>query len=251
MKKILFADLDDTLFQSHRKSNPADNWIPLAYLADGAPISYANPQQQAALQMFQREMTLIPVTARNHDAFKRVCIPFAAEAVLNYGGIILNADGTPDEAWLASSQELARQSESDLHAWIEAISLENDRLQLDLGVRLISDFAVPFYVVAKSKSGNAASVATVAEFCVRARDNGNLPDVFIHANTNNLALIPRWLDKRNAVAFLRERYEDQHREVLTFGMGDSLVDLNFVAACDYMIVPSGSQIAGQRLGAAQ
>ena len=229
MKKILFADLDDTLFQSHRKSNPADNWIPLAYLADGAPISYANPQQQAALQMFQREMTLIPVTARNHDAFKRVRIPFVAEAVLNYGGIILNAEGTPDEAWLAS----------------------NDRLQLDLGVRLISDFAVPFYVVAKSKSGNAASVATVAEFCVRARDNGNLPDVFIHANTNNLALIPRWLDKRNAVAFLRERYEDQHREVLTFGMGDSLVDLNFVAACDYMIVPSGSQIAGQRLGAAQ
>lgn len=251
MKKILFADLDDTLFQSHRKSNPGNDWLPLAYLADGAPISYANPQQQAALQMFLREMTLIPVTARNHDAFQRVRIPFVAEAVLNYGGIILNVDGTPDEAWLTSSRDRARQSEADLDAWVEAIARESNRLQLDLRVRLISDFAVPFYVVAKSKSGNVSAVATVAEFCVRSRDRGELPDMFIHSNTNNLALIPRWLDKRNAVAFLRKRYEDQHSETLSFGMGDSLVNLNFVAACDYMIVPSGSQIAGQRLGAAQ
>ncbi len=251
MKKILFADLDDTLFQSHRKSNPGDNWLPLAYLADGLPISYANPQQQAALQLFLREMTLIPVTARNHAAFQRVHIPFVAEAVLNYGGIVLNVDGTPDESWLASSRNQANQSEADLHAWVEALSQEGDRLQLDLRVRLIADYAVPFYVVAKSKSGNVAAVEAAAEFCVRARSHGDLPDVFIHANTNNLALIPRWLDKRNAVAYLRQKYVDHYDEVLTFGMGDSLVDLNFIAACDYMIVPSSSQIASQRFGAVQ
>ena len=163
MKKILFADLDDTLFQSHRKSNPAEDWLPLAYLADGLPISYANPQQQAALQLFLREMTLIPVTARNHDAFQRVHIPFAAEAVLNYGGIVLNVDGTPDESWLTSSRDQARQSEADLHAWVEALSREGDRLQLDLRVRLIADFGIPFYVVAKSTSGNVAAVEAAAE----------------------------------------------------------------------------------------
>ncbi len=251
MKKILFADLDDTLFQSHRKSNPAEDWLPLAYLADGLPISYANPQQQAALQLFLREMTLIPVTARNHDAFQRVHIPFAAEAVLNYGGIVLNVDGTPDESWLTSSRDQARQSEADLHAWVEALSREGDRLQLDLRVRLIADFGIPFYVVAKSTSGNVAAVEAAAEFCVLSRSCGDLPDVFIHANTNNLALIPRWLDKRNAVAYLRQKYVAQHGDVLTFGMGDSLVDLNFIAACDYMIVPSTSQIASQRFGAVQ
>ncbi|MER2539194.1 MAG: hypothetical protein ABTQ26_08130 [Azonexus sp.] len=251
MKKILFADLDDTLFQSHRKLDPAKNWLPLAYLADGSPISYANPQQQAALQLFQREMTLIPVTARNHDAFHRVKIAFSAEAVINYGGIILNTDGSPDEAWLANSQEQAREGELDMLEWVEAITRESDRLQLDLRVRLISDFGIPFYVVAKSKSGNAAAVETAAEFCKRSRANGGHADVFIHTNTNNLALIPRWLDKRNAVEYLRRRYADQHKEVLTFGMGDSLVDLNFVAACDYMIVPAASQIASMRLGSAQ
>ena len=76
--RILFTDLDDTLFQSFRKETPDERSIPLAYLADGSAISYANPQQQAALALFQREMTVIPVTARNHDAFKRVRIPFVA-----------------------------------------------------------------------------------------------------------------------------------------------------------------------------
>ncbi len=251
MKKILFADLDDTLFQSHRKSNPLDDWLPLAYLADGSPISYANPKQQAALQLFLREMTLIPVTARNHDAFQRVHIPFVAEAVLNYGGIVLNVDGTPDEAWLEVSRDRARQSEADLHAWVGALSVKSDCLQLDLRVRLISDFGIPFYVVAKSKSGDVAAVEAAAEFCVRSRDLRELPDLLIHTNTNNLALIPRWLDKHNAVAYLHQRYVAQHGEILTFGMGDSLVDLNFIAACDYMIVPSTSQIASQRFGALQ
>lgn len=251
MKKILFADLDDTLFQSHRKLDPANDWLPLAYLADGSPISYANPRQQAALQLFQQEMTLIPVTARNHDAFQRVKIPFVAEAVINYGGIILNTDGSPDEAWLAASQEQARSSESDLLEWVEAITRESDRLQLDLRVRLISDFSIPFYVVAKSKSGDIAAVEAAAEFCKHSRANGELANVFIHANTNNLALIPRWLDKRNAVDYLRQRYADQHSELLTFGMGDSLVDLNFVGACDYMIVPAASQIASMRLRSEQ
>lgn len=251
MKKILFADLDDTLFQSHRKANPGEDWLPLAYLADGSPISYANPQQQATLQLFADSMTLIPVTARNHDAFQRVRIPFAAEAVLNYGGIVLNADGRPDESWLATSREQARQTEAGLQAWVVALTRESERQQLDLRIRLISDFGIPFYVVAKSTSGQVAAVEAASEFCRRSMGSEALPDMYIHANANNLALIPRWLDKRNAVAYLRQRYLAQHGDLLTFGMGDSLVDLNFVATCDYLIVPAASQIASQRLGAAQ
>ena len=251
MKRILFTDLDDTLFQSFRKEMPDDRSIPLAYLADGSAISYANPQQQATLALFQREMTVIPVTARNHDAFKRVCIPFVAEAVLNYGGIILNCDGQPDEAWLKTSQEQAEQSKSDLLQWVNVLIAENERMKLDLRIRLISDFGVPFYVVAKSKSSNVDSVAAAATFCAYKRTQTELPDVVIHVNNNNLAILPKWLDKRNAVDYLRKRYLSAHRNLLTFGMGDSLVDINFIRACDYMIVPAASQIANARLGEAQ
>lgn len=251
MKKILFTDLDDTLFQSFRKESPGENSIPVAYLADGSAISYANPRQQAALSLFQREMTVIPVTARNHDAFKRVGIAFEAEAILNYGGIILNSDGIADEVWLKKSQAQADQSEAVLIRWVDSITAENDRLNLDLRVRLIRDFGIPFYVVAKSKSSNVGAVKSAAEFCSALRSLGDLGDVTIHVNNNNLAILPRWLDKRHAVAYLRTRYLADHGILLTFGMGDSLVDINFIADCDYMVVPAASQIANARLGGLQ
>lgn len=251
MKRILFTDLDDTLFQSFRKESPGEKSIPLAYLADGSAISYANPRQQAALSLFQREMTVIPVTARNHDAFRRVKISFDAEAILNYGGIILNSDGQPDDVWLEKSQAQAEQSEAVLMRWVDAINAENDRLNLDLRVRLISDFGIPFYVVAKSKSSNVDAVKAAADFCAAARTRGDLGDVTIHVNNNNLAILPRWLDKRHAVAYLRTRYLTEHDDLLTFGMGDSLVDINFISCCDYMIVPAASQIAADRFGGLQ
>ncbi len=124
-------------------------------------------------------------------------------------------------------------------------------MKLDLSVRIISDFGVPFYVVAKSKSSNVDSVAAAAAFCDGMRTRSELPNVLIHVNNNNLAILPTWLDKRNAVDYLRMRYFAVHSNVLTFGMGDSLVDINFIGACDYMIVPAASQIANVRLGSLQ
>lgn len=250
LKKILFADLDDTLFQSHHKASPGEDWAPLAYLADGSPISYANPHQQSAIDLFLKEMVLIPVTARNHDAYQRVRIPFAAEAILNYGGIILNSDGQPDEHWLSSSQEQSRQVADSLIWWEKALNDENDRLRLNLRVRVISDFGISFYVIAKSKYGRIVDVESATMFCKELRRKQGGGNVFIHSNNNNLAIIPRWLNKRYAVEYLRERYASAHGKILTFGMGDSVVDLDFISACNYMIVPTTSQISTERLGAA-
>ncbi|MBL8485325.1 MAG: hypothetical protein JNJ60_24220 [Rhodocyclaceae bacterium] len=251
MKKLLFADLDDTLFQSERKQVPGADWLPIAYLAGGQPISYANPAQLELLALFQREMILIPVTARNHDAFRRVRIDFPAEAILNYGGIIINADGTPDAAWLQASRAAAAQSLALLQEWMEALERENAALDAGAHIRLIHDFDTAFYVVAKSRRGDLAALAALAHACREARSAGRLPDVAIHHNHNNLALIPRWLDKQHAVDHLRRRYEAACGEVLTFGMGDSFVDLNFIESCDYQIIPRGSQIAVGRGGSPQ
>lgn len=248
MKKLLFADLDDTLFHSHRKVTPGAGWEPLAYLRDGQPISYASPQQQAFLYFLLQETTLIPVTARNHDAFSRVRIPFTAQAIINYGGVILEADGTPDAEWLAASRASALGSLDALRACLDALERENAALGGDAHVRLISDFDIPFYVVAKSAGGDLDLVAALHRYCKEAMATGALPDVTLHNNHNNLALIPRWLDKQNAVRHLRRRYEASYGPVLTFGMGDSLVDLNFMRACDYHIIPAGSQIADRLEG---
>lgn len=243
MKKLFFADLDDTLFQSHRKQAPADDWAPLAYLKDGSPISSASPQQQAFLLLLMREMTLIPVTARNRDAFSRVRIPFEAQAIINYGGVILDSHGAPDPEWLAASRHSATASIDMLKAWADFLAHENAALGGDANIRLISDFDIPFYVVAKSACSNVSLVSALFNACQQALAGGLLPDLTLHHNHNNLALIPRWLNKKCAVAHLRRRYEASCGPVLSFGMGDSLVDLDFMSVCDYQIIPGGSQIA--------
>ncbi|MDR2208687.1 MAG: hypothetical protein LBE22_06930 [Azoarcus sp.] len=249
MKKFLFTDLDDTLFQSDRKLSPQESWTPLAYLSDGNPISYANPAQRSVLEMFQREMTIIPVTARNIDAFRRVDIRFTAEAILNYGGIILDADGSPDAEWLERGREAAIHTEPLLNELL--IMIENECLKsgLDLKVRIIRDADIPFYIVAKSRSGNTGHIATATAF-VRSllAEHSFCRDIAVHENHNNLALIPKWLDKRHAVEYLCGKLAAEHGDIVTFGMGDSLIDLNFMRSCHYMIVPNGSQISSSRMG---
>lgn len=251
MKKILFADLDGTLFQSHHEETPKAGWQPLAFLRDGEAISYANPQQLAFLELFHREATVVPVTARNHDAFQRVRIPFPAEAVIDYGGVILHADGTPDEEWLERSRLAANAVEADLLQWSEWLQAESSRQGWDLNVRLIRDFGMPLYVVAKSVSRDVAVIRKVGDACRRALLQLGRSDMVLHVNGNNLALLPPWLNKRHAVEHLQQRYLATHEQLLTFGMGDSLVDLAFMGACDYLITPASSQIAERQLGVAQ
>jgi hypothetical protein len=243
LKKLLFTDLDDTLFQSHHKATPDDDWIPLAYLRNGEPISYASPRQQAFLSFLLQEMTLIPVTARNFDAFSRVRIPFPAQAIIDYGGIILGADGAPEAEWLVASRTSAQGCADAMRACLDALERENAAIGGDAHIRLISDFDIPFYVVAKSASHDIALISALYRHCREAVASGELPDVTLHNNHNNLALIPRWLNKRNAVDHLRRRYEKTHGPTITFGMGDALVDLDFMSACDYRIIPADSQIA--------
>ncbi|MDR2187673.1 MAG: hypothetical protein LBE62_06420 [Azonexus sp.] len=248
MKKFLFTDLDDTLFQSGRKQPPRESWIAMAYLPDGGPISYACPAQQSVLAMFQREMTVIPVTARNIDAFRRVAIRFTAGAILDYGGIILNADGSLDAEWLARSRAAASDAEPLLTELLAMIENQCLTAGLDLKARLIRDADIPFYVVAKSQSGDIGQIAT-ATALIRSL-LARLPagqEIVVHENHNNLALIPKWLDKRHAVDYLRARLLAEHGDIVTFGMGDSLIDLGFMGACHYLIVPNGSQIATGRM----
>ena len=248
MKKALFVDLDDTLFQSYGKCPGTSDLQPIAYLADGNPISYASPAQMATLRLFQKEMLVIPVTARNMNAFSRVKIDFQNGAVLNYGGVILKPDGGVDERWMERSQKNSFRELKGLQHFLEYIQFETDRYKYDLKVRIIRDFELPFYIVAKSPSGDTDAITKVAELCERQRLMSEFREYKIHVNGNNLAVLPGWLDKRNAVQYLIEAFDETHGPIVTFGMGDSLIDIGFMNICHYMIVPTASQIARKRLG---
>jgi len=233
---LLFTDLDDTLFTSARKAAPTPAHVPLAYLKDGAPISYASPCQQALLAHWQAHATMIPVTARNLDAYRRVRIPFTAHAVINHGGVILLPDGSADPAWLAQSRANAAQSVAGLEALAAHLPAT-----AALNTRLIRDYDIPFYLLMKSTSADLAPLDDAA-----GRLRPHLGDDYrLHRNGNNLAVLPAWLDKAHAVAHLLAKYRADHPALVSIGMGDSSSDLPYMRLCDYLLAPSASQIARQ------
>ena len=62
-------------------------------------------------------------------------------------------------------------------------------------------------------------------------------------NDNNLAVVPRGLDKRHAVTYvLDELRRTKEEPFIAFGMGDSLSDVPYLSGLDFALVPGGSQI---------
>ncbi len=250
MHKVLFVDLDDTLFCSDRKHPPTPECVPLAFLKDGQPISYASAAQQSVLQLLQQTMEVVPVTARNLNAFGRVRIDFCSAAILNYGGTVLDAGGQLDAEWLQRSQRASKDTLEALTALEQGLLAHCESTGLALSVRTISDHGVAFYIVIKSPAGRLQDIAAMAAHCADVcQHDPALAGFRLHRNGNNIALLPPWLDKSHAVAYVKHQLAQRHPGVVTFGMGDSLVDLAFMNECQYMIVPAASQIAQARMGA--
>ena len=237
MKALVFADLDDTLFQTRRKvPEREDAELTVAStLADGRPSGYATPVQRALLALLEGAR-LVPVTARSREALARVAVA-AAPAVCANGGCILGEDGAPDRAWHA--RLAARAARAD--ARVEEVFALVDGACATLDVRrwIVAEDGLALYVVVKDNAEEGRAL----EALVAGPLDGALPDGWrVHLNGNNLALSPPWLAKRDAVAHLLPRLVGGRADLPVIGLGDSLSDAGFMDLCHYALAPTGSQL---------
>lgn len=249
MKKFLFVDLDDTLFQTPGKCANEKDLHPAAYLKDGSVCSFSTPRQRAFFELMDREVTLIPTTARNHDALRRVALTFSSYAIIDYGGVVLTPKGTPDGDWLELMRTDVAQALDGLKEATEVIDRYSASIGLKGRARLIEDYATPFYIVVKDPDKQADRLERIEREALTdwiASDTGQ--NFYLHRNGNNLAVLPKTLNKARAVCHLRQRLENEHGEIMTLGMGDSKSDARFMAACDFAIVPRGTQLAALTVG---
>lgn len=243
LKKYLFVDLDDTLFQTPGKCSEEQDLHPAAYLKDGSACSFTTARQRSFFELMHREMTLIPATARNRDALSRVDLPFSSYSIIDYGGVVLEPGGAIDAEWLETMRVDMQEA---VHGLREIGQLIDDYLAhagLKGRSRLIEDYATPFYVVVKDAEKRAERLEDVEREVVLPWLNQSGGDFFIHRNGNNLAVLPQSLNKARAVQHVRHRLEAEYGEIMTLGMGDSQSDARFMASCDYAIVPRGTQLA--------
>lgn len=247
MKKFLFVDLDDTLFQTLEKCGNAPDLQAHAFLKDGSPISYSTRKQRALFSMFDESMTLIPSTARDLNSFQRVNLDFTSYAVLNYGGVILNPDGTADQTWLRRTQGEMQVAMAGLEDIIRHIDDYAKRTGFGGRARVIEDFDTPFFVVLKDPQKNPGKLAEFDTEVVQPWLASVGSAYYLHRNGNNLAVLPKTLSKSHAVKYLQDALKEQHGDILSFGMGDSKSDAAFMSLCDYAIIPRQTQLARHAL----
>lgn len=245
MKKLLFLDLDDSVFQTKRKCTTGVSLRPVAYRKDGSPISYCTPKQWDLLAGFFKEMTVIPTTARNIAAFGRVDLPFTDAAIVDYGGVILDPDGSADPAWLARTQRASLCAQQPLATVMQAIIDYTEHHEIPARVRIIEDLGMALYVLVKHEHADNQDLEQIRQACILPHLAASAATLRCHINDNNLSVLPDFLDKRHAVAHLIDAYQCQHGEVMTWGMGDSKSDAGFLALCDYLLLPGPSQLTAQ------
>jgi hypothetical protein len=235
MRRIVFVDLDDTLFQTTRK-NPAADQV-AAVDREGKPLSFQCGRQALFLDWLARDAEVIAVTGRSVDAFRRVVLPLGAHAICSFGGVILGPDGQPNRAWHRRIAQAAATIAAPMDVLHAAVAAATAELGIDARHRVICDAGLPLYLSAKHNEGSSGEMDRLATAVAPSLPAGWT----LHLNGGNMALLPPFLGKAGAVAFFLATLVGDG-PILTVGVGDSLTDVGFMALCDYAIAPSRSQI---------
>ena len=242
MQAYIFTDLDDTLFQTLKKCPivaPSD-LVVRASLPNGQPNSYATRQQQWLWQWLNQGFKVVPVTGRDYAAFQRVSLPFQEEVVLNHGAVILDKQGNIDVLWLAERKKLLADYEDKLLT-IWQVVYDFCQYDQDYNLRLVQDFDVVWYVVIKHKSGTEQALHPVLSLI---KEHPYIIDnsLYWHLNGNNFAILPKIINKQDAVSYLIHQYKCLYPELVTFAAGDSFSDAPFMALCDYALLIKNTQL---------
>lgn len=232
---VIFLDLDDTLLQTAAKCPPGEEVEPVAVDRAGQALSFMTRAQRRLLEFWRATGTVIPVTGRTDDALARVAIAFNSWRITHHGAVIRQPDGRLPGWWSARIQPLlaaAQPSLQDCAARLEAGAATG-------GYR-VSRHSVAEWLSYVSVKADDDGVA-LSRVRAQLQEAGLPPELTLHYNGNNLALTVIGAQKHDAVRGVAAELE-RDGPIVTLGAGDSLTDLPFLRACDFALVPKGSQI---------
>lgn len=235
---VVFLDLDDTLFQTAPKC-PLDETVQtIAVDRTGRALSFMTPKQRRLLSLLAERGEIIPVTGRTDDALGRVMIMFDSWRITHHGAVIRQADGRLPAWWYEEVQPLLIAAEP---------CLQDSATRLMAGAVTggyrVSSHTVeghPSYVSVKADDGGA----TLGRLRAQLEEMGLPPELALHHNGNNFALMVKGAQKQDAVRRLIRELE-KTGPIVTLGAGDSLSDIPFLRVCDFALTPRDSQIQGE------
>lgn len=240
MKGLAFLDLDGTVICSKR-GRWGDYLEPVAFNDRGEPTSFTNRQQRDLLGVLSTGFHLIPVTARDTADYRRVKLEFNHYAICSFGAVILTPAGEVEPTWHRLVSERAERERDSLANIFQLATATAASLDLHVRVELMEDVGLQLYVNAKQV--DSAEEGELDQLADAMREH--LPrGWWTHANGNNIAFLPPFLGKEQAVKWFVDNLAGPHS--MRIALGDSLSDLGFMALAHMAIAPVNSQIFSKR-----
>lgn len=237
-----FVDLDDTLFSSMRRHASGTDLEPAASLDNGDIVSYSNSKQRFLRDLLESTSHIIPVTARNIAAYRRVVHTFPGPAILSHGATILDVDGSINRDWQEQMHSQLIKSKGVLHDLMHRIESSCPYLEKQIRSWLVYDDTLPVYAVIKDNERDESRLQRVVqeiagEWLTEHSEYG------IHYNGNNVAILSPAVRKENAVAFLMKKIRSKSSNAIFIGVGDSISDEPFMRLCDFYLLLNGTQLS--------
>jgi hypothetical protein len=227
---LVATDLDRTLIYSRiaAGASPPEDLVPVEHL-DGRAISFMTKSGLALLSQLVADHVVVPVTTRTPEQLARVRLPGspARYAIAANGGVLL-VDGVPDPDWAtrvrAAVREVAPLQEA-YTALTEACDpawAKQPRIAADLFCYGVVERAV-----------------MPADVLVRLQEWATPAGWVVSLQGRKLYVVPRPLTKSAAVREVARRAGT----TTTLAAGDSLLDIDLLAAADRGVRPGHGEIA--------
>ena len=234
---LVFADLDDTCFQTERKCVARTALLPAAWDRSGKAISFQSPAQTTLLSLLTANAPLIPVTGRNRDAVDRTMYREATYAITSFGAVIHTPDG-PDAAWEARQQQVqpAVAHLVEISRVVEAYVAETSGA---LRCSLVHDAGQIRYLSVKANGPGPTD--PLVRLVDTLRDRAVLDATWrLYRTDRSLAIAPPHIEKAAAVRHFLATHAST--APCTIGIGDGPADAGFLALCDFAVTPRGSAL---------
>lgn len=232
----LATDLDRTLLSRDWESTSG---VPATW-RDGEngkqPSSWMTRETFELLETLQSRFTIVAVTARDMDSFRRVCVQgirLGGPAVIANGATVLGDDGSPDADW-------ERQTQSALAPWSDVLNAFRGVLETQLGpairARIVhSASGTPSYLVAKASAGLWRSAE------VRDRIAGmDWRGCTVSTMGSELQVVPPPIGKSAGLLEVARRWFGGEPPVIA--LGDMRSDLPFMRHAHWLAAPRGSDL---------
>lgn len=238
---VVLIDIDDNCCHTTAKfrkyvGDETQLGTPVVFDPSGKPLSFQSAAQKAMLDWLKSSANLVPVTGRSRQKYLQVNLGFSGYAIVSFGALILQPDGTPEPGWFAIIAEAAAAQKDNIQAVFAGTKAAAAGISEHLDVTIISDEGLDLLIKVQHKQGNNEELAALAAPLAALLPAGWT----LHNNEGQLAAYPPFLGKEGACTYFLENLAG--KVDLVIGSGDSLTDVGFMGLCHVMLAPTQSQI---------